>query len=58
MEQWNIWLDRDLWIAIGIVVAATAAIYTVLRTLVGIVHKRLITWSKGRTATGSISSPW
>ena len=29
MEQWNIWFDRDLWIAIGIVVVATAAIYTV-----------------------------
>ena len=41
MEQWNIWFDRDLWIAIGIVVVATAAIYTVLRALVGIVHKRL-----------------
>ena len=48
MEQWNIWFDRDLWIAIGIVVVATAAIYTVLRALVGIVHKRLTTWSKGQ----------
>jgi len=48
MEQWNIWFDRDLWIAIGIVVVATAAIYTVLRSLVGIVHKRLTTWSKGQ----------
>jgi len=48
MEQWNIWFDRDLWSAIGIVVVATAAIYTVLRALVGIVHKRLTTWSKGQ----------
>jgi len=48
MEQWNIWFDRDLWIAIGIVVVATAAIYTLLRALVGIVHKRLTTWSKGQ----------
>lgn len=48
MEQWNIWFDRDLWIAIGIVVVATAAIYTVLRALVGIVHRRLTTWSKGQ----------
>lgn len=48
MEQWNIWLDRDLWIAIGIVLVATGVIYTVLRTVVGVLHKRLSTWSKGQ----------
>ncbi|MCW2292520.1 small-conductance mechanosensitive channel [Pseudomonas sp. BIGb0408] len=48
MEQWNIWLDRELWLGVGIVVIATALIYTVLCTVVGIVHKRLTTWSKGQ----------
>ena len=48
MEQWNFWLDRDLWIGIGIVLVATAVIYTVLRTVVGILHRRLTAWSKGQ----------
>lgn len=48
MEQWNIWLERELWLAIGIVLVATGVIYTVLRTVVGILHKRLSAWSKGQ----------
>ncbi|SDI39770.1 Mechanosensitive ion channel [Pseudomonas flavescens] len=48
MEQWNIWLDREVWLGGGIVVVATAVIYTVLRTVVGILHKRLSLWSKGQ----------
>ncbi|MDH1261972.1 mechanosensitive ion channel family protein [Pseudomonas sp. GD03944] len=48
MEQWNIWLDRDLWLGIGIVLVATAVIYTVLRTVVSTLHKRLLAWSKGQ----------
>ena len=46
MEQWNIWLDRDLWLNVAIVVVATALIYSVLRTLVSTLHKRLMAWSK------------
>lgn len=48
MEQWNIWLERDLWLGVGVVLVATAVIYTVLRTVVGILHKRLSAWSKGQ----------
>lgn len=46
MEQWNIWLERDLWLNVAIVVVATALIYSVLRTLVNTLHKRLKAWSK------------
>ncbi|MFV9656590.1 mechanosensitive ion channel family protein [Pseudomonas sp. NY15366] len=46
MEQWNIWLDRDLWLNVAIVVVATALIYSVLRAVVGALHKRLMAWSK------------
>ncbi|UYP29332.1 mechanosensitive ion channel family protein [Pseudomonas sp. Z8(2022)] len=46
MEQWNIWLDRNLWLNVAIVVVATALIYSVLRAVVGAVHRRLMAWSK------------
>ena len=46
MEQWNIWLERDLWLNVAIVVVATALIYSVLRAVVGALHKRLMAWSK------------
>lgn len=48
MEQWNIWLDQELWLNVAIVVVATALIYSVLRTLVSTLHKRLKAWSKGQ----------
>lgn len=51
MEQWNIWLDRDLWLSVGIVVVATILIYSVLRTLVSTLHKRLLAWSKGQDSS-------
>ena len=41
MEQWNIWLERDVWLNVAIVLVATALIYSVLRTLVNTLHKRL-----------------
>lgn len=47
MEQWNIWLNHDFWLSVGIVVVATAVIYLALRTLVSALHKRLLAWSKG-----------
>lgn len=46
MEQWNIWLDRDIWLNVAIVLVATALIYSVLRAVVGALHKRLTAWSK------------
>ncbi|QMV64960.1 mechanosensitive ion channel family protein [Pseudomonas berkeleyensis] len=46
MEQWNIWLERDLWLNVAIVLVATLLIYSVLRTLVNTLHKRLKAWSK------------
>lgn len=46
MEQWNIWLNRDIWLNVAIVLVATALIYSVLRALVGALHKRLTAWSK------------
>lgn len=48
MEQWNIWLDQEFWLNVAIVVVATALIYSVLRTLVSTLHKRLKAWSKGQ----------
>jgi membrane protein YqaA with SNARE-associated domain len=46
MEQWNIWLERDLWLNVAIVLVATVLIYSVLRTLVNTLHKRLKARSK------------
>ncbi|VXD05045.1 MscS mechanosensitive ion channel (fragment) [Pseudomonas sp. 8Z] len=46
MEQWNIWLERDVWLNVAIVLVATALIYGVLRAVVGALHKRLTAWSK------------
>lgn len=48
MEQWNIWLDRDLWLNVAIVLVATALIYSVLRAVVGTLHKRLAARSKNQ----------
>lgn len=51
MEQWDIWLDRDIWLNVAIVVVATALIYSMLRALVSTVHKRLSAWSKGQDSS-------
>ncbi|WP_417311224.1 mechanosensitive ion channel family protein [Ectopseudomonas khazarica] len=48
MEQWNSWLDQEFWLNVAIVVVASALIYSVLRTLVSTLHKRLKAWSKGQ----------
>lgn len=48
MEHWNIWLDRDIWLNVAIVLVATALIYSVLRAVVGALHKRLTAWSKNQ----------
>jgi small-conductance mechanosensitive channel len=51
MEQWNIWLNRDIWLNVAIVLVATALIYSVLRTLVNTLHKRLKAGSKDRESS-------
>lgn len=44
MQSWEIWLDRNLWINIAIVLAATLVFHLLLRSLINLLRRRLMAW--------------
>lgn len=41
MQHWDIWLNRELWLNVGIVLIGTLVIHFFLRGLIGLIRRRL-----------------
>lgn len=48
MQQWDFWLNQLFWLNTAIVLTVTLVSYLILRSLIGILSKRLATWAAGR----------
>ncbi|GGK06787.1 mechanosensitive ion channel family protein [Pseudomonas matsuisoli] len=46
--DWSFWLNRELWVNVGVVLGVTVICYLILRTAIGAIQRRLNAWSEGK----------